>query len=270
MVAGLVCVSAPGYGAAMTVVGQNASVSTGSDQGLTAYRGLGQAPEPVEPAERSEYRDAVADLLGVMACGELLAFERLARDASLAPGIDDRAELAAMAVAEYAHYTRLRAHLADRGVDPTAAMAPFVDPLSEFHRRTAAGNWLEGLVKAFVGDGLAADFYREIATQLDPGTRDLVLEVLADTGHSRFAVERVRAAIGADPRVAGPLALWGRRLVGEALTQAQRVAVEREALAALITGGPDGSGLDLAEVGRMLGRITDAHRERMAALGLDA
>lgn len=216
------------------------------------------------------YRDAAAELLGVMACGELLAFERLARDASLAPGIDDRAELAGMAVAEFAHYTLLRTHLTALGVDPTAAMAPFVEPLTQFHRRTAAGTWLEGLVKAFVGDGLAADFYREIASYLDPDTRAVVLEVLADTGHSRFAVDRVRAAIAADPRVAGALALWGRRLVGEALTQAQVVAAEREALAALITGGSDGGGIDLGEVGRMLGRITDAHRERMAALGLDA
>ncbi len=213
---------------------------------------------------------AVIDLLGVMACGELLAFERLAHDASLAPTIEDKAELARMAVAEFHHFTVLREHLLKIGADPGAAMAPFVDPLAEFHQRTAASNWLEGLVKAYVGDGLAADFYRQIGGYLDPVTSDLVQEVLADTGHSRFAVERVRAAIAADPRVAGPLALWGRRLMGEALTQAQRVAGEREALAALIVGGTDRPGIDLHELGAMLGRLTAAHSDRMAALGLDA
>jgi hypothetical protein len=205
-----------------------------------------------------------------MACAELLAFERLAHDATLAPSMEDKAELARMAVAEFNHFVLLRARLAELGVDPGAAMAPFVAPLTEFHQRTAAGNWLEGLVKAFVGDGLAADFYREIAAQLDADTRDLVLSVLDDTGHSAFAVDRVRAAIDADPRVAGPLALWGRRLVGEALTQAQQVAAEREALTALVIGGADGSGLDLAEIGRMFTRLTDAHSARMAALGLQA
>jgi hypothetical protein len=64
--------------------------------------------------------------------------------------------------------------------------------------------------------------------------------------------------------------LWGRRLVGEALTQAQQVAAEREALTALVIGGADGSGLDLAEIGRMFTRLTDAHSARMAALGLQA
>jgi hypothetical protein len=210
--------------------------------------------------------DSVRDLLGLMACGELLAFERLAHDATLAPTMDDRAELARMAVAEFNHFDLLRGRLASLGLDPDAAMAPFVAPLTAFHQRTAAGNWLEGLVKAFVGDGLAADFYREISVHLDADTRALVLDVLADTGHSAFAVDRVRAAIAADPRVAGPLALWGRRLVGEALTQAQHVAAERDALTALVIGG----GLDLTEIGRMLTRLTDGHSARMAALGLDA
>jgi hypothetical protein len=217
-----------------------------------------------------DHAAAVCELLGLMACGELLAIERLAHDATLAPSMQDKAELARMAVAEFNHFVLLRARLADLGVDPGAAMAPFVAPLTEFHQRTAAGNWLEGLVKAFVGDGLAADFYREIAAQLDEDTRDLVLNVLDDTGHSSFAVDRVRAAIAADPRVAGPLALWGRRLVGEALTQAQQVAAEREGLTALVIGGVDGSGLDLGEIGRMFTRLTDAHSARMAALGLQA
>ena len=59
------------------------------------------------------------------------------------------------------------------------AMAPFATPLDAFHDRTAPADWLEGLVKAYVGDGLAADFYREIAAFLDADTRDLVLESLA-------------------------------------------------------------------------------------------
>lgn len=224
----------------------------------------------VERSADAGHDVAAADLLGVMACGELLAFERLAHDATLAPTLDDKAELARMAVAEFNHFTVLRAKLTEMGVDPNEAMAPFVEPLTEFHRRTASATWLEGLIKAYVGDGLAADFYREIAAHLDPATRALILDVLADTGHSGFVVPRVREAIAADPRVAGRLALWGRRLVGEAMTQAQRVAGEREALAALIVGGEDREGIDLAEIGRMLARLTDAHSARMAALGLDA
>lgn len=216
--------------------------------------------------DEATFRQAVVDLLAVLAYGELTAFERLADDARLAPTLTDKAALGAMAVAEFGHFQALRTRLAELGVDPEQVMAPFVAPLDAFHASTAAKTWLEGLVKAYVGDGFAADFYREVAAYVDESTRALVLEVLADTGHSAFAVDRVRAAVEADPTLAGPLALWARRLVGEALTQAQRVAVEREALARLLVGG---SG-DLAEVARLLTRLTEEHSRRMVALGLSS
>ena len=58
--------------------------------------------------------------------------------------------------------------------------------------------------------------------------------------------------------------------MGEALTQAQRVAAERDALSALLAGGVDRPALDLAAIGRMFARITERHAERMGVLGLDA
>ena len=61
--------------------------------------------------------------------------------------------------------------------------------------------------------------------------------MLADTGHADFAVREVRAAIAADRRSAGRLALWGRRLVGEAMTQSQAVIAEHDGLAELIMTG---------------------------------
>ena len=215
------------------------------------------------------YDAAVIDLLGVLAYGELSAFERLCADAALAPSLDDKAEIAAMACAEFGHFQQLRSKLTDLGVSPDDAMRPFVAPLDAFHSSTAPADWLEGLVKAYVGDGIAADFYREISVLLDEENQALVLEVFEDTGHSAFVVSRVRSAIDADPRVAGRLALWGRRLMGEALSQAQRVAAERDALAGLLAGG-SGGGMDLVELGRMFTRITEQHTKRMAALGLAA
>jgi hypothetical protein len=123
--------------------------------------------------------------------------------------------------------------------------------------------------------------------------------VLADTGHAEFVIARVRAAIAADPQLGGRLALWARRLVGEALAQAYRVVADRRSLAALLAGaaavqastgqastgqtstgqastdesGPARPGAEpppaqLGDIGRMLARITDAHAQRMASLGL--
>ncbi|MDH6116504.1 ferritin-like fold-containing protein [Kitasatospora sp. GAS204B] len=215
-----------------------------------------------------DYRAAVLDLLGALAYGELSAFERLADDAKLAPGLADKAALARMASAEFAHYQLLHDRLAEIGADPTESMTPFVEPLENFHRVTAPSDWLEGLVKAYVGDSIATDFYREVAVRLDDDTRDLVLGVMSDTGHAQFAVDKVRQAIEENPRVGGRLALWGRRLMGEALSQAQRVVAERDALSNLLVGGAEVRGFDLVEVGKMFNRITEAHTKRMSALGL--
>ena len=214
------------------------------------------------------YLAAVVDLLGAIAYGEISAFERLSEDAKMAPTLEDKAELARMATTEFAHFEALRARLGEVGADPFAAMADFVAPFEAFHRRTAPADWLEGLVKAYVGDGLAADFYREIAAFLDADTRAIILESLQDAGQSVFVVDRVRAAIEADHRVGGRLALWGRRLMGEALSQAQRVAADRDALSALLSGGVDRPALDLAAIGRLFTRLTENHTERMEALGL--
>jgi hypothetical protein len=97
------------------------------------------------------------------------------------------------------------------------------------------------------------------------------MDVLADTGHADFVISRVRAATEADPAVAGRLALWARRLVGEALAQAHRVVAERAPLARLLAGAVTervGAGGEFGEIGRMFARLTDAHDARMTALGL--
>jgi 1,2-phenylacetyl-CoA epoxidase catalytic subunit len=106
------------------------------------------------------YLAAVVDLLGAIAYGEMSAFERLSEDAKMAPELRDKVELARMASTEFGHFEGLCSRLSGLGTDPFEAMAPFVAAFESFHARTAPADWLEGLVKAYVGDGLAADFYR--------------------------------------------------------------------------------------------------------------
>ncbi len=214
----------------------------------------------------AEYRAAVTDLLGVLAYGELTAFVRMAVDSDLAPTLSLKSRMAQLANAEYVQYTQLVDHMNDLGIESEGAMQPFVAPFASFHERTRPKGWLEGLVKAYVGDGIGKDFYREVASFVAPETREVMERAMDDEGHDEFIVKIVRDAVRTDPATAGRLALWGRRLMGEALSQAQAVAVERDAMSALLIGG----GMDLAEVDRMFARLTENHQKRRARLGLVA
>jgi len=252
-----------------------------------ASREPGELSPDGEPGPQGGTSDeGIIDLLGLLAYAELDAYFRLTEDAALAPSLADKAALAGMAAAEFGHFRLLCDQLSALGVQPEQAMLPFTPALDAFHARTAPADWLEGLVKAYVGDGIAADFYRAVAELVDPQTRDLVLRVLADTGHAEFVIARVRAAIATDSQLAGRLALWARRLVGEALAQAYRVVADRRSLAGLLAGAstpaagaPEASAAapveespappgQLGDIGRMLAHITDAHAQRMSSLGL--
>ncbi|MFD6881550.1 MULTISPECIES: ferritin-like fold-containing protein [unclassified Rhodococcus (in: high G+C Gram-positive bacteria)] len=206
----------------------------------------------------------VAELFAVIAYGEIAAFYRLAEDAKFSPSVRGRVALASMAAAEMSHFETLNAALDDRGVEIYAAMEPYRQALDAYHASTTPSTWLESLVKAYVGDGIAADFYCEIADRLAPEVATVVRDVLAATGHSEFVVREVREVVERSPLQKDRLMLWGRRLLGEAITQAQYVLAQNEELAELVilTSG------DLAGIAALFDRMQVEHTKRMAVLGL--
>ena len=146
-------------------------------------------------------------------------------------------------------------------------MAPFVVPFSAYHERTKPKSWLEGLVKAYVGDGIAKDFYREMSVFVDDDTREVMARALDDAGDGDFVVARrprrhpdrphrppAGWPVGPPPARRGPVAR--RRPWPSSATRCRRCS--------------SGGGVDLAEVGQMFTRLTDRHSQRMARLGLSA
>ena len=89
--------SRPGTGRATSVT---SSLSVGC-----ARASIREPPAPTTPVafQDPQYREAVIDLLGAIAYGEISAFERLAEDAKLAPTLEDKVAIASMASAEFGH-----------------------------------------------------------------------------------------------------------------------------------------------------------------------
>jgi nucleotide-binding universal stress UspA family protein len=162
------------------------------------------------------------------------------------------------------HYEVLRDALERRGVDVVPTMTKYASALENYHRLTTPSTWLEALVKTYVGDALAADFYLEVADVLPAEVAGVVRAVLSETGHSQFVVAEVRAAVTSSGRQRNRLTLWARRLLGEAITQAQFVLAEHDELADLVVSGTGG----LGQIAGFFDRLQHTHSDRMAELGL--
>lgn len=224
---------------------------------------------PSTPGEAT-YQQAVLDVLGALAYAELTASLRTAADADRAADLGVRLVLARVGARGFDTYLRLEERLQATGYGAEEVMRPFVAAVDAFHDRTRPRDSLEALVKAYVGDGLARDFYREVARRVDPENREFIDGVLADQGRDEALAHTICDELDRAPAQSGRLALWGRRLVGEAIAQTQLVAVERDAMAALLVGAWEvpGAESDLVELGRMLTRLTQTHAERMRRIGL--
>ncbi|OBG86844.1 hydroxylase [Mycobacterium sp. E136] len=206
----------------------------------------------------------VTELFALLAYGEVAAFYRLTDEARMAPNLRGRINMATMAAAEMNHYEVLRDALERRGVDVVPAMTKYASALENYHRLTTPSTWLEALVKTYVGDALAADFYLEIAHALPDEVADVVRAVLSETGHSQFVVAEVRSAVTASDRQRHRLALWSRRLLGEAITQAQFVLADHDELVDLVMAGGEG----LTQMTEFFDRLQRTHASRMEELGL--
>jgi hypothetical protein len=233
---------------------------------MTPTQPAASSEQTVNPATTgvSVEHPGVNQLFAVLAYGEVAAFYRLTDEARMAPNLAGRINMASMAAAEMNHYELLRDALAKRGVDIVSAMTKYASALENYHRLTMPSTWLEALVKTYIGDALAADFYLEIADALPGEAADVVRAVLSETSHSQFVVAEVKAAVTASDKQRHRLALWSRRLLGEAITQAQYVLAEHDELVDLVVSSGEG----LGRLAEFFERLQNTHSARVRELGL--
>lgn len=206
-------------------------------------------------------------VLGMLAYSELGAFSRLAADAALAPDLAERLELSRLAGTALDRLERVARRVTELGGDLESAMEPFAGVLTGFDARTTPSTWWERMLKAYVGYGVADDFCRLLAAPLDAGSRALVEDVLSDEGQSTLVIATLSAAGADDATLDSRLALWGRRLVGEALSVVQHVLTAnprmRDLMVQALGDEPTGEAQQ-----RLFSMLTAEHTRRMERLGL--
>ncbi|SDS77025.1 ferritin-like fold-containing protein [Paraoerskovia marina] len=237
------------------------------------YESLVEPASPLRGGQTLPDGD-VRELLGLLAYTELMAFDRLALTSSHAPVLPQRSRAARFASDAVRRHAWLLDRVADLGGDPTAALGAFEGLFDEYRRRTEPSGWYERLLKGYVGDGVMDDLCHLAVRALDPESRSALEAVILDGDAALLADEEIVTAAAQDPILASRLALWGRRLVGEALGVVQTLMSTRPWLARMIVAGAEqdgeGGAAGTDPQAWLIARLTAEHTRRMDRLGLAA
>ena len=224
-------------------------------------------------ARAADVADTV-EVLGLVAGVEHQAFGRLAEDARQAPGAQQALEFSRLAARCTERRDRVLARIDELGGDAMAAFGRFDGLLDDFDERTPSTTWAERLLKTYVGYGVADDFCRLVARGLDEESARLVAEVLDDASRTELAVRELDEFCAGDDVLSSRLALWGRRLVGEALGVVQRLAQRPEVARVLDRAGAVGDAPAEARTAQVpatvFNELTAEHTRRMSRLHLTA
>lgn len=197
--------------------------------------------------------------LGQAAYLQLTLFENLSALVANAPTVAAKEPLSRAAAISLGRYEKLTAEIRRTGEEPSTVMQPYTEAIDFFQHVTAGANWHEALVTSHITAGILDDFFARLAVGLPGADAARIAAIYAGRSHEPLLAEQIRLAIAADPRLAARLAMWGRRLVGDAML------VARSALAT-----PLASATDEARIEPVFTELIAAHTRRMDTLGLTA
>lgn len=189
---------------------------------------------------------------------QLSLFEDLSRLVALAPTIAGKESLSRASAISLERYHALSDEIRRHGGEPSEAMAPYTSGVDSFQRVTQGADFYESLMTSHITAGILDDFFARLALGLPDHDASRIAAIYGPT-HEQILAEQLRVGIEADPRRAARLAMWGRRLVGDAMLVAR---------AALAT--PPSSQKDEARIEPVFTELIAAHTRRMDALGLTA
>jgi len=216
------------------------------------------APPPAR-VDLHEFTPEPPEFFARAAYVELVLFERLARAGTSTPTTAIRSALARAADAPLSRHRAFVTEIERMGADPGEAMDRRRAAVDRFQRLTVGADWLEDTATAHFAGGFLDDLFRSLATGLPVELQARTREILARRSEDGVCAVLLREAMERDERLQSRLALWGRRILGDAML------VARDALEL----GEDRSGAE-QRIEPAFSELIADHTRRMDALGLSA
>lgn len=219
--------------------------------------------EETQPAARidlTEFSPKPVEYLARAAYVELSLFEDLSRAVTIAPSTVAKETLAAAAGASIDRHRALVALLDGRVPDASAEMDRYRAVVDRFQRLTQGQDWYEAALTCYLAGGFLGDLFLALADGLPRDLAPAAKELFAANSDETF-VALFTAAMADNPRLPSRLALWGRRILGDALLVARDV---------LSLNAAELNAADEARVEPAFSELVAQHTRRMDALGLSA
>lgn len=210
----------------------------------------------------SDVRPALVPFVGQALGLELELVAKAGRVLADAPSLESRVVLAEVVRIHAARASDFARILESEPVDAAEAMRPYAETTRSFAAAIEGADWYEQVLALHVASGLLVDFFVAIAPGLPGDDRDAMLRALRSESPHALLVGLLQQAIEATPRLSDRLAVWGRRIVGDALLQMY-----------LAVNGPDDAGRAVPSQPRLEPAFNDivaSHTRRMDELGLTA
>ncbi len=183
--------------------------------------------------------------------------QRLAKDASLCPAVEQEIALGKMSATAWENYQQIAQAGKNLGVDLAEEMKQYMGLTVQLEERLRPTDWYERLVKSYVTIGAMADFNRALTAGLSPQLQTNLAEIPWDCGQEEWAVPVITQACATQPTVPARLSLWGRRVLGDV----------RSTIRQAILGYPELIGEGAQDIPE---EIKEHHRLRMERTGLKA
>lgn len=212
----------------------------------------------------SEIAPSASGAAARIAAFELLVMQDLSALVAQAPSRDAKQTLTRAAAAALARHEAAVQVLEDLGAAVGRELSNVAGEFGEFSRRTQGRDWDERVASIVLAGGILRDFLQLLVEEFEPQPAGLAA-ALDDAETIESLNEILTARFQDDPRLSDRIALWGRRLTGDALLAVRRAL-----------GIPAGLPADRVVVGaealleRLGSKLMAEHSRRMNRLGLAA